>query len=64
MKSKVKATFSREEEEEEERRDSKVICEKVLELDAFKNARTMCVYVAHPKLHEVDCSVLIREALD
>ena len=24
----------------------------------------MCVYVAHPKLHEVDCSVLIREALD
>ena len=64
VKSKLKATFSREEEEKKKRRDSKVICEKVLELDAFKNARTMCVYVAHPKLHEVDCSVLIREALD
>ena len=65
VKAKLKATFSsREEDETKKRRDSKVICEKVLELDAFKNARTMCVYVAHPKLHEVDCSVLIREALD
>ena len=65
VKAKLKATFSsREEDETKKRRDSKVICEKVLELDAFKNARTMCVYVAHPKLNEVDCSVLIREALD
>ena len=65
VKAKLKATFSsREEDESKKRRDSKVICEKVLELDAFKNARTMCVYVAHPKLNEVDCSVLIREALD
>ena len=67
VRAKLKATFSsssREEDETKKRRDSKVICEKVLELDAFKNARTMCVYVAHPKLNEVDCSVLIREALD
>ena len=64
VKAKLKATFSSREEEDKKRRDSKVICEKVLELDAFKNARTMCVYIAHPKLHEVDCSVLIREALD
>ena len=65
VKAKLKATFSsREEDETKKRRDSKAICEKVLELDAFKNARTMCVYVAHPKLNEVDCSVLIREALD
>ena len=63
VKSKLKATFSHEE-DKKKRRDSKMICEKVLELDAFKNARTMCVYIAHPKLHEVDCSVLIREALD
>jgi len=62
VKSKLKATFSHEE-DKKKRRDSKMICEKVLELDAFKNARTMCVYIAHPKLHEVDCSVLIREAL-
>jgi len=61
VKSKLKATFSQE--EEKKRQDSTAICEKVLELDAFKNARTMCVYIAHPKLHEVDCSVLIREAL-
>lgn len=65
VKAKLKATFSsREEDETKKRRDSKAICEKVLELDAFKNARRMCVYIAHPKLHEVDCSVLIREALD
>ena len=72
VRAKLKATFSSSSREEDpetttkKRRDdeSKVICEKVLELDAFKNARTMCVYVAHPKLNEVDCSVLIREALD
>lgn len=68
VRAKLKATFSssREEDETTTKRllDSKVICEKVLELDAFKNARRMCVYIAHPKLHEVDCSVLIREALD
>ncbi|CAL6272564.1 unnamed protein product [Bathycoccus prasinos] len=69
VKAKLKATFSSSREEDPEttkkrRDDSKVICEKVLELDAFKNARRMCVYIAHPKLHEVDCSVLIREALD
>ena len=69
VRAKLKATFSSSREEDPEttkkrRDDSKVICEKVLELDAFKNARRMCVYIAHPKLHEVDCSVLIREALD
>jgi len=67
VRAKLKATFSSSREEDPEttkKSDSKVICEKVLELDAFKNARTMCVYVAHPKLNEVDCSVLIREALD
>lgn len=68
VRAKLKATFSSSREEDERtkkrRDDSKVICEKVLELDAFKNARRMCVYIAHPKLHEVDCSVLIREALD
>ena len=72
VRAKLKATFSSSSREEDpetttkKRRDdeSKVICEKVLELDAFKNARRMCVYIAHPKLHEVDCSVLIREALD
>merc|ERR1711990_1238939 len=42
VKAKLKATFSsREEDETKKRRDSKAICEKVLELDAFKNARTM-----------------------
>ena len=42
---------------------SRLACDKVVALDAFKNAKTMCVYIAHPKLREVDCSSLIREAL-
>ena len=44
-------------------KSSRLACDKVVALDAFKNAKTMCVYIAHPKLREVDCSSLIREAL-
>ena len=65
VRAKLKATFLLLAKKTRRREETKfeVICEKVLELDAFKNARRMCVYIAHPKLQRWISSVLIREAL-
>ena len=63
LRAKIKSRLKTHASREEELRDSEVICEKIMGMRAYREAKTMCVYIAHPKLHEVDCSTLIREAL-
>ena len=63
LRAKIKSRLKTHASREEELRDSEVICEKIMGMRAYREAKTMCVYIAHPKLHEVDCSRLIREAL-
>ena len=63
LRAKIKSRLKTHASREEELRDSEAICEKIMGMRAYREAKTMCVYIAHPKLHEVDCSKLIREAL-